>query len=204
MDQREPFFTLAERKATILWRPSEWRAWWASEPNTTKLLIPVLVACLGWGAYNIYRGDGDAGWFFVGIVCLFVGFVLIAQISALVGASTRWLMRMAGYNASDRQRIRKRVNRLALSVFWLGMAYLLIAVYWDYISLSPTRSWYALMNRTPVDHVTIEKMPHDCEFETAPLGSKHCHYQAQALVFPAESNADKKTSVVITYERIED
>jgi hypothetical protein len=36
--------------------------------------------------------------------------------------------------------------------------------------------WYSITEGAPVEKVTVEKKPHDCEFSTAPLGEKNCHY----------------------------
>jgi hypothetical protein len=35
-----------------------------------------------------------------------------------------------------------------------------------------------LRRRATYEHVVIEHQPHDCDFMTAPMGQKHCHYQA--------------------------
>jgi hypothetical protein len=80
----------------------------------------------------------------------------------------------------------------------------MLAGLWPYLSSDFVKSWYALMNRVPVERVEIEKKPHDCEFDTAPLGSKNCHYKAQVFVSNATDSPDRKKSLLVTYEKIQE
>jgi hypothetical protein len=42
----------------------------------------------------------------------------------------------------------------------------------------PEWRWlYALDYSVEAGQVTIEKKPHDCEYDTSPLGNKNCHYE---------------------------
>jgi hypothetical protein len=38
------------------------------------------------------------------------------------------------------------------------------------------QQWYAMQNNIPVDRVSVQPKPHDCEFIKAPLGDKNCHF----------------------------
>lgn len=40
------------------------------------------------------------------------------------------------------------------------------------------KQMYSASEHIGIDNVVIIPKPHDCEFLTAPLGSKHCHYEA--------------------------
>ena len=40
-----------------------------------------------------------------------------------------------------------------------------------------TKTWQAISNHTSYGRVQIADRPHDCDFLTAPLGSKNCHYK---------------------------
>jgi hypothetical protein len=73
-----------------------------------------------------------------------------------------------------------------------------------YLSAGPVRSWYALTNDIPVEHVMLTKKPHDCEFETAPIGSKHCHYDAKVSVWKGTDTPDGRDYLWVSYERIEE
>jgi hypothetical protein len=72
---------------------------------------------------------------------------------------------------------------------------------------------YMLLN----DQVIIEHKPHNCEWASAPLGNKHCHYEKVVTVFnrdnkiikgPAPTNpapADQTPAkVYVSWERVED
>jgi hypothetical protein len=157
-----------------------------------------------WGAYDVFRGNAEVGWALLAITGLLLGILLLVQIVVLVRASTRWAFRCAGYSADDQKRLRKRAKQTVVAVFWIWIFGSMVLVLRPYLSLSPARSWYGFVNKVPADRVTLDKIPHDCEFQTAPLGSKHCHYAAQVLVVPSEDNPDKQKSVLVTYERIED
>lgn len=87
MLQREPFLSEADRKATVLWRPREWRTWWDSEPLTTKIMCAVCFALSLWGAYDVFRGNAEVGWALLAITGLLLGILLLVQIVVLVRAS---------------------------------------------------------------------------------------------------------------------
>lgn len=36
---------------------------------------------------------------------------------------------------------------------------------------------YAMRYMVDLGNITIESKPHDCDWDSAPLGSKHCHYE---------------------------
>ncbi|MGA9308181.1 MAG: hypothetical protein WBW31_22475 [Candidatus Sulfotelmatobacter sp.] len=38
------------------------------------------------------------------------------------------------------------------------------------------QQWYAMQNNIPVDRVSVQPRPHDCEFIKAPIGDKNCHF----------------------------
>jgi hypothetical protein len=84
---------------------------------------------------------------------------------------------------------------------------------------------YAAQYHVSYDQVTVDKQPHDCEWLTAPLGDKNCHYDAEARIIrtghregtgqPVVSFDDGKTwednsgsklspAVYITWKKIED
>src|SRR5438309_693744 len=72
-------------------------------------------------------------------------------------------------------------HALAKVVLWVGIILSILFGLWPYLSLHPVKSWYALTHEVPVDRVEVEKSPHDCEFLTAPVGEKHCHYDAKVF-----------------------
>jgi len=84
---------------------------------------------------------------------------------------------------------------LLSAVFWLLFAVLIVmgvllavhaCVRWSSSALPhlfPKSKWaYALAHDAYVRHVDIAPKPLDCDFLHAPIGSKGCHYEAQASV----------------------
>jgi hypothetical protein len=198
----EPFFTPSEWKATTLLRPRDWRQWWRTEPLTTKLFAVALAALLGVGIYLMRKGE-PSGWPLIYVVVGLLIILLLIPFLVVFIAGVRWVLRQIGVVAWWR-RVRERVFTTAKVVFWLWIIGTILAALWPYMSLDPVKSWYALTNKVPVERVVMEKKPHDCEFATAPLGSKHCHYDAKAFVIPATENADGRRSLVVSYEKVED
>jgi hypothetical protein len=73
-----------------------------------------------------------------------------------------------------------------------------------YLSAGPVKSWYALNNGVPVERVQVEKKPHDCEYDTAPIGSKHCHYDAKVSVWKGTDSPGGMDYLLVSFERIEE
>jgi hypothetical protein len=46
------------------------------------------------------------------------------------------------------------------------------------------------------EQVTVSPQPHDCEWGSAPLGAKHCHYEAQVLTVRTATSTDGVTPIV--------
>jgi hypothetical protein len=97
-------------------------------------------------------------------------------------------------------------KRIIAPVVVVAVVVLLITAIAPYISTDPTKIWYAVKNGVHADHVTVEKEPHDCEFSTAPLGNKQCHYEAREFVLTDEKTPDRDAvrQVVVTYEKVND
>jgi hypothetical protein len=57
-------------------------------------------------------------------------------------------------------------------LFWLAV----IGVFIFLSDVSESKWRYAFFHRVHIDHVTVQKKPPDCDFLTAPLGRKNCHF----------------------------
>jgi len=57
----------------------------------------------------------------------------------------------------------------------------LLAVWWVIPDDWPIK--YACEYALDTAHVVIERKPHNCDWDSAPLGSKHCHYGAIVSVY---------------------
>jgi predicted membrane channel-forming protein YqfA (hemolysin III family) len=71
----------------------------------------------------------------------------------------------------------------AFSVLFLG-GILFAAGGYVAVWFAPDKRWayewrYSLEKDMKGAVVTVERKPHDCDFTTAPLGAKHCHYERQ-------------------------
>ena len=52
------------------------------------------------------------------------------------------------------------------------------------------------------ENVLVESKPHDCEFLTAPIGRKHCSFEAVYEKTPAKSRQDR--FLYVSYKKILD
>jgi hypothetical protein len=65
------------------------------------------------------------------------------------------------------------------------------------IYLAPSKTWgYALKYGVADSRVAIDKRPYNCEWGTAPLGDKHCHYEAQVQWTKIAVAADGVTPLI--------
>ncbi len=72
----------------------------------------------------------------------------------------------------------------------------LVVVLVSLTACSAMRKWeYAHRYGTTEDHVTIEPMPRDCDWGTAPIGNKLCHYREQIRAENAQGQLIDGTDV---------
>ena len=66
------------------------------------------------------------------------------------------------------------------------------------------RGWIAFTNGVDVENVYIEPEPHDCDWDSAPLGSKHCHYQSHVIQTYGQGNHvdDRKIKIAVEWEKV--
>jgi hypothetical protein len=48
--------------------------------------------------------------------------------------------------------------------------------------------WYGTKNGVGADRTYVEAKPIDCDYDSAPLGNKGCHYEARETTFGRRSN----------------
>lgn len=57
----------------------------------------------------------------------------------------------------------------------------------------------------PEDHVFAQPKPHGCDFDDAPLGNKHCHYEKHVDVERACPRPDcRVTSVYLSWNKVDE
>ena len=61
---------------------------------------------------------------------------------------------------------------------------------------------YTMEYNLPDDKVIIERKPYDCEWGTAPLGAKHCHYEK--AVQTETDQQGKVTAVYVSWQKVQD
>jgi hypothetical protein len=64
--------------------------------------------------------------------------------------------------------------------------------------------WYSIKYHVPVDRISIGKKPHDCDFWSAPIGRKNCHYEEQAGWSIFAPIGSTKSQFEIWWQRVAD
>lgn len=62
------------------------------------------------------------------------------------------------------------------------------------------QQWYAMQNNIPVERVSVQPKPHDCEFMKAPLGDKNCHFERVVIRLQDKDGL----RLVISWNRVND
>jgi hypothetical protein len=93
-----------------------------------------------------------------------------------------------------------------LLIIGLILGGLAFAVWW--VIPDDWKIKYAVEYMVDTNQVVIEPKPHDCEWDTAPLGSKHCHYDRHEMRFdakgnPAQSwNEGPNDKIIVMWEKV--
>jgi hypothetical protein len=105
---------------------------------------------------------------------------------------------------------------MRIVLVWIPLAFGAASIpYVGYVGLKsfgPDSIKYRLQYDVDSDHVYISDKPHDCEWDTAPMGNKLCHYEKSVSVIredlkPWELYAGKKAkvnSVFVTWNKVKD
>lgn len=66
--------------------------------------------------------------------------------------------------------------------------------------------WVAFTHNVALENVYVPPEPHDCDWDTAPLGSKHCHYKSEVMQTYGQGNHvdDSKIKFAVDWQKIED
>lgn len=63
-----------------------------------------------------------------------------------------------------------------------------------------TKWRYYLTSDIPAAHVFIDSQPHDCDFLTAPLGQKNCHYERVVQ----KETLEGAPSIYVSWKKVQD
>lgn len=89
-----------------------------------------------------------------------------------------------------------------IAMFWVGVIGIGYLIYWVFQS---EQSKLADKYNIPEKQVFVQPKPHGCDFNDAPLGNKHCHYEKSVDVIRACDRPDcKVTTVYVSWRKVEE
>lgn len=120
-------------------------------------------------------------------IVVIVGFVFLAFqfIVFLVVQEIATWRRNRTATATPKKSWRKRATNLGVGLLtWAALAFLYMAGGYAAEWMFPESEWatkwrYGLADDLKDADYVMEKHPHNCEFMSAPMGSKHCHYDKE-------------------------
>lgn len=97
----------------------------------------------------------------------------------------------------------KKVEKVILIVAALSALFVLLILCAPYV-FSESAWAYALRYNTPNQYVAIDRKPHDCDWDKAPVGNKECHFEKVVSVQEGAASVAHHTLVYVTWEKIMD
>lgn len=89
-----------------------------------------------------------------------------------------------------------------IAAFWFAVA---AVIYVCYLIFASDQTKLASEYGVTEDHVFVQPKPHGCDFDDAPLGNKHCHYEKHVEVERACPGPDcRVTSVYVSWSKIDE
>ena len=80
-----------------------------------------------------------------------------------------------------------------------------VVVYVLYLILASDQTKLSYEYDVPEDHVIAQPKPHGCDFDDAPLGNKHCHYEKHVDVERVCPQPDcRVTSVYVSWTKVDE
>ena len=97
----------------------------------------------------------------------------------------------------------EQIGRTLGSLFVLGIVVVVIAVIITWFT--PEADQLARQHHVSKDKVIIQPQPHGCDFDDAPLGNKHCHYQKSVDVERTCPGPNcEATAVYVSWRKVEE
>ena len=104
---------------------------------------------------------------------------------------------------------------ILMFLWWSTVAVVLFVLGLWIVSSTDTRIGLRIKYDLDDSHVFMDKKPHDCEWASAPLGDKHCHYEMvvapqmvytgeEPVTFPDNLTVNNVKSVTVTWNKIQD
>jgi len=86
--------------------------------------------------------------------------------------------------------------------FWFAVAGL---VYVLYLIFASDQTKLSNEYNVPEDSVFVQTKPHGCDFDDAPLGNKHCHYEKHVEIQRACPGPDcRVTGVYVSWSKVDE
>jgi hypothetical protein len=123
-----------------------------------------------------------------------------------------WVCETESTETTNRQNLRKQgqqpvsgdwEKRVFSKLFgWaIVISAILVVIYW----LTPEQEKLANEYHISKQNVVVEPKPHGCDFDDAPLGNKHCHFEKNVDVERACSLPDcRVTAVYVSWHKVGD
>jgi hypothetical protein len=97
----------------------------------------------------------------------------------------------------------EQIGRTLGSLFVLGIVVVIIAVIITWFT--PEAEQLAGQYHVSKDKVVIQPKPHGCDFDDAPLGNKHCHYEKSMDVERDCPSSDCRVlAVYVSWRKVEE
>ena len=91
---------------------------------------------------------------------------------------------------------------MKIAAFWAVVA---VIGYVLYLIFASDQTKLSSEYDVPPDHVFAQPKPHGCDFDDAPLGNKHCHYEKHVDVERACPGPDcRVTSVYVSWSKVDE
>lgn len=78
----------------------------------------------------------------------------------------------------------------SVGLFFLGIG--ILAIWLIFFDGWHSKLRYSIEYSIPYDQVKIDQKAHDCEWETAPIGNKNCHYEAEVMTVHTSISTENK------------
>lgn len=96
----------------------------------------------------------------------------------------------------------ERLETLIIVVFWVAVV--LGFVWWLLPNSLTDPINYQVRYDISREHLFLTAMPHDCDFDKAPIGNKECHFKKLVKVEHNDANLPYKvTDVYIGWEKVQ-
>lgn len=103
-------------------------------------------------------------------------------------------------NGRKRYPLWEATKSLSKAFLWFGA--LFCGMYWMGYFLTPDKQHFAEKYHVSQDAVFIAPKRLGCEFDDAPVGNKHCHFDRKEGV--ARDDQGNVTAVYVTWEKVQE